>query len=41
MVHLPLDIKCYYLTEDLRIERIGLNLYRQPNDSPAPSYRGR
>lgn len=33
MVHLPLDIKCYYLTEDLRIERIGLNLYRQPNDS--------
>lgn len=33
MVHLPLDIKCYYLTEDLRMERIGLDLYRQPLDS--------
>lgn len=33
MVHLPIDIKCYYLTEDLRMERIGLDLYRQPKDS--------
>lgn len=33
MVHLPLTIKCYYLTEDLRMEQIGLELYRQPTDS--------
>jgi hypothetical protein len=33
MVHLPIDVKCYYLTEDLRMERIGLDLYRQPQDS--------
>ena len=32
-VHLPIDVKCYYLTEDLRMERIGLDLYRQPVDS--------
>ena len=32
-VHLPLDLKCYYLTEDLRIECIGLDFYRQPNDT--------
>ena len=33
MVHLPLDIQCYYLTEDLRMEKIGLDLYRHPQDS--------
>lgn len=32
-VHLPVDLKCYYLTEDLRIECIGLNGYRQPSDT--------
>lgn len=32
-VHLPLDLKCYYLTEDLRMECIGLDGYRQPSDT--------
>lgn len=32
-VHLPMELYCWYLTEDLRIERIGLDSYRQPTDS--------
>lgn len=33
VVHLPMELYCWYLTEDLRMERIGLNGYRQPVDS--------
>lgn len=33
VVHLPMELYCWYLTEDLRMERIGLSNYRQPVDS--------